>query len=738
MTTTNQSVPPHGMLDEVRSNLLVFAWLWLFPTALLFGTMPGLRRAEHGAASGMALLTVGLLMLVLQQRSPRLTAWVFVSGWFAVNATVAAFLGITQAWWLTMLSGGLALLFIGRKAGLGFAALATFVMLMAPAGWLPFAAGARTLPVLTAWGVFGLVWLALRPIQSAGEVVWSAYRQSLELLEASRENQLRLQQALADLQAANEQQVRLNRWADGLRREAEEARRAKEQFVANVSHELRTPLNMIIGFSEMIVNTPHAYGRQLPPALLSDLMVVLRNSQHLASLIDDVLDLSQLEAGQMALDREPVLLTEVIAAASTAVRPLYESKSLYLKLELPVDLPPVLADRTRIREVLLNLLSNAGRFTESGGVTVRVERQRDDLVTSVADTGPGIAEPEQARLFQPFQQLDGTFRRRYGGTGLGLSISKKFVELHGGRMWVESQPGSGATFYFSLPLKLDAPAQAGTLRWLVPGWEFLQRTHPSLAEKATVRQRMVVCDSSTALAGWLPHYLPNLDVVVRADLTSAVEEAITTCAQALLVNASSVAETLRWSEVAGPQLEGITTVICSVPGASDVAHHLGVTEYLVKPIGRDRLLSTLERLPLVGKTVLVADDDEDLLRLVWRLLNAAGQGYRVLTANNGRDAWRILREERPDAILLDLMMPEMDGFELLAAKNADPDLAAIPAVVISARDPLGHVIVSRALALTRGEGLSLPQLLACIEAVTAILSPTPGPVDPTPAVASLA
>jgi len=174
--------------------------------------------------------------------------------------------------------------------------------------------------------------------------------------------------------------ILINRLADGLRQEAEEARRAKEQFVANVSHELRTPLNMIIGFSEMILNAPQTYGAspsggRLPPALLADLAVSLRNAQHLASLIDDVLDLSQIEAGQMALVRARVALPEVIEEALVAVRPLFESKGLSLRADLENGLPEVSGDRTRIREVLLNLLSNAGRFTEQGRVTVAARRR---------------------------------------------------------------------------------------------------------------------------------------------------------------------------------------------------------------------------------------------------------------------------------------------------------------------------------------------------------------------------
>jgi CheY-like chemotaxis protein len=486
----------------------------------------------------------------------------------------------------------------------------------------------------------------------------------------------------------------------------------------------------------MIVNAPQAYGRRLPAALLADLAVILRNSQHLASLINDVLDLSQLAAGQMALAREQVALPEIIAAAATAVRPLFESKGLYLRTELPADLPPISADRTRIREVMLNLLSNAGRFTERGGITVRGQRQGNDLVISVADTGPGIAAADQERLFLPFQQLDVSLSRRYGGAGLGLSISREFVELHGGKMWVESEPGAGATFFFTLPLDNSPAPATGAQRWLTPGWEYLQRTRPSLVQPTPAPSKIVVCEADGSLQRWLTRYLSHLEIVAVPDMAGAAEQLTTAPAQALLVNTASVAETLQQSDLAAWLPNNVPVIICSAPGASAAARGLGVADYLIKPIARETLLATLDRLRLRGKTILVADDDADTLRLFRRVLTSAEPGYRVLTATDGREAWRVLREERPDAILLDLLMPETDGFELLAAKNADPLLRDIPAVVISARDPLGRPIVSRELAVTCNAGLSLPQLLACIEALSAILSPLHSSADPARPAAS--
>ncbi|MCP4534139.1 MAG: HAMP domain-containing histidine kinase, partial [Delftia sp.] len=276
---------------------------------------------------------------------------------------------------------------------------------------------------------------------------------------------------------------------------AEEARRAKEEFVANVSHELRTPLNMIIGFSEIITESPQVYGASLPPALLADIGAIQRNSRHLSRLVDDVLDLSQIEAGRMALNKEWASLPDIIGAATLAVRPLFESKGFYLETDIPPDLPPVFCDSTRVRQVLINLLSNAGRFTERGGVRVRIERAENEIVISVSDTGPGIGVEAQQKLFEPFQQLDSSIRRRHDGSGLGLSISKRFVEMHVGKMWIESQVGVGATIYFSLPLETPLPAIPGggsALRWFNPYQPYEKRTRRSKAPAPSFVPRYVL------------------------------------------------------------------------------------------------------------------------------------------------------------------------------------------------------------------------------------------------------
>ncbi|MDQ1300175.1 MAG: hypothetical protein QG637_92, partial [Chloroflexota bacterium] len=581
-----------------------------------------------------------------------------------------------------------------------------------------------------------MTWTALlaiyRPID--GVVVWwqAYYRRAQGLLEEARDRQAALSQALEDLADANLQLSRLNVLAQRLRAEAEDARRAKEQFVANVSHELRTPLNMIIGFSEMMLGSPDTYGDHVPPPLLADLAVVHRNAEHLKDLIDDVLDLSQIDADQMALTRERVRFAEIVETAVLAVRSLFDSKGLSLETDVPVDLPTVFCDPTRIREVLLNLLSNAGRYTERGGVRVRIRQDGRDLLVSVQDTGPGIAADDLGKLFQPFQQLDGSIRRRYGGTGLGLSISKRFVELHGGTIWVESQPGAGTTFTFRLPSDQQPALATGEFgRWLTPNWEFIQRTAPSKAPRRAVRPRLVLWETRPALQRLVERYWGDAEIVSVANLEAALAALSETPSQALLVNDTSVAAALdRLSLALLPY--GVPALVCSALAPSDSTEALGVSGYLVKPVSQAALLAALDRLDMPGKTVLIVDDEPDALQLFRRMLSASGRGYRVVLARDGRQALDVLNEVRPDVILLDLVMPNMDGFQLLGRRADEPALRGIPVIVVSAQDPTGQPVVSSALAVTLRGGLSARQLLVGMRAISQAMTGSAPVDDPAP------
>jgi len=455
------------------------------------------------------------------------------------------------------------------------------------------------------------------------------------------------------------------------------------------------------------------------------LAVILRNSQHLSSLIDDVLDLSQIEAGRVALTRERVVLADIVESAATAVRPLFASKGLYLETDLDPALPPVLCDRTRIGAVLLNLLSNAGRFTEQGGVRVRMWREGGMAVVSVADSGPGIAEQDKERLFQPFQQVDGSVRRRYGGSGLGLAISKGFVELHGGQMWLESAPGLGTTLFFRLPIDPPPSIESGPARWISPHWEFERAPRRSSAPAPMVRPRFVVLEETGhSLQHLLARFMDNVETTCVSTPEEALEEIARVPAQALLCNSPSVSTALQQLSQITTLPEGTPVIASSILGPAEAASALGAADYLVKPISREALLAALARLQLKGKTILIVDDEPEALRLFQRMLTTARRGYHVLRASDGDEALSILRTRQIDAILLDLVMPGMDGFHLLETRSQDPALAQIPVLITSARDPTGQPIVSSVLAVTRAGGVPVPQFLACIRALSAILSTT--------------
>jgi signal transduction histidine kinase/CheY-like chemotaxis protein len=602
---------------------------------------------------------------------------------------------------------------------------------------IPSLSASEKLAIIVVGAAAGVIgWAATRALLTATQ--WSIFysEQARQKMEEARSQQVELKQIQEDLVQANEELIRLSDRLKAMNLVAEEARRAKEEFVANVSHELRTPLNMIIGFSDMIIQTPQVYGDSLPPALLTDIDTIYTNSRHLSKLVDDVLDLSQVEAGRMALSKEWTALQETIQAAVLAVQPLFRSKELYLEMEITPDLPKIFCDSTRIRQVVLNLLSNAGRFTERGGVRVKAWREKDDVLISVSDTGPGIAPEAQERIFEPFQQLDSSIRRRYGGSGLGLSISRRFVEMHGGKMWLESRMGVGTAITFSLPLEAPLPGtlvQSGdATRWFSPHHYYEPRTRPSKAPLPHVSPRFVLLEKGKALERLFTRYMGGVEVVSVPDIEGAVLELSRSPAQALVVNSSTSAETPADREQLAHLPHRTPAVTCWVPGEEETVTRLGVVHYLVKPITREVLLARLQELGDDVKNVLLVDDQPEALQLFARMLASARRGYRVLRAENGQRALNLLRQRRPDVMLLDLIMPGMDGFQVLREKRQDPAISDIPVLIISSRDPSGEPIVSNMLSVARGDGLSVRDLLDCIQAVSEILSPAGRRGDPEP------
>jgi signal transduction histidine kinase/CheY-like chemotaxis protein len=582
-------------------------------------------------------------------------------------------------------------------------------------------------------GCFSLMigWAVSNDLISVSAWSMASFKKARQDLSEVRERQIELFQAQEDLQLANTELGRLSQRLKVLEHIAEEARQAKTEFVANVSHELRTPLNMIIGYADLISRSPQVYGGRLPASLLTDIMAILRNAQHLSTLVNDVLDLSQVESGRMAISRSWVSIDAIIAQAMSVVAGLFQSRGLYLKSEIEPDLPTVYCDETRIRQVIINLLSNAGRFTEHGGVTIHVMTVIPEVIIRVSDTGTGIELKDQERIFEPFQQADASIRRRFGGSGLGLTISKQFVEMHGGKMWLESQPGKGTSFSLSLPLSnphstLKEQARQTSshtlLRALVPDDEigYRLRKRRSQAPAVQTTERFVVIDSENYLQRLLSRYLPESEIESALNLNAAVESLSQSPAQALVVNTSHFEDM--------PQLGrlpfGTPAITCFLPGGQDAARHLGVFEYLIKPLAREKLLAAVESLDRPVKTILIVNDQEDELNLFARHLKTEERGYSILQVTSGQRALGMLRSRKPDVMLLDLMMPGMDGFQVLEEKQRDASICDIPVIIISSRDPAGDPIVSNTFTVTHSGGLSQRNLAKCIHSLGEILAPS--------------
>ena len=581
--------------------------------------------------------------------------------------------------------------------------------------------------LILATGVFNalLGWAARSELVAAAQWSLASFETARRDLTTAREWQSELAQSKADLMQANQELTRLYHRLKTLERIAEEARQAKSEFVANVSHELRTPLNMIIGFADVISHSPQIYGRRLPPSLLTDIAAIRRNAEHLAALVDDVLDLSQVEAGRMALSREWVALAPMLNEAVAVVQGLFTARGLYLEWASDPDmdnspLPPVLCDVTRIRQVIINLLGNAARFTDEGGVRLRCDVHDREVVISVADTGAGIAEEDQQCIFEPFQQADVSTRRRHGGSGLGLTISKQFVEMHGGRMWLESRLGAGTTIYFSLPLDqptspLAIDGHSRMRRAITPDDETGYHLRSSHAPTPTLTDRFVVIDEEEMLPRLLARLLPEVDVEVAPDAPSAIELLRRSPAQALVINTPPFAPPA--PELLGNLPFATPVITCWIPGGHAAAQRLGVMEYLIKPLTREKLLASLARLGSAAKTVLVVDDEEDELQLFARMLTTHEPRYSILQVTSGQRALSMLRSRHPDVMLLDLMMPGMNGFQVLAEKANDPAIAAIPTIIVSSRDPVGDPLLGNTLTVTQSAGLSQRHLIACMQAL---------------------
>ena len=465
---------------------------------------------------------------------------------------------------------------------------------------------------------------------------------------------------------------------------AEAATEAKSSFLANMSHELRTPLNAIIGYSEMLHEEAEDLGQE---DFLPDLNNIHIAGKHLLSLINDVLDLSKIEAGKMEVFSEafdvPTLIRDVVAT----IRPLIDKNANKLEVHCADDLGAIHADLTKVRQALFNLLSNASKFTEHGIITLEAAREMVNgqpwISFRVHDTGIGMTPEQLSKLFQAFSQADASTTRQYGGTGLGLAISRKFCQMMGGDITVESVFGQGSTFTIQLPAEVvDIQVAQAPDTGDVPAYtEQVPENAPTV----------LVIDDDPAVRDLMHRFLckEGIRMVAAADgkegLRLAKEvhpDVITLDVLMPGMDGWAVLTALKTN----PALADIPVVMITMTDEKQMGYALGVADYLTKPVDWKRLTTILHQYQREDATccVLLVEDDARTREMLGTRLKK--HGWPVVEAENGRIALARMTEALPDIILLDLMMPEMDGFQFLDELRANESWQAIPVIVITAKD----------------------------------------------------
>ncbi len=483
--------------------------------------------------------------------------------------------------------------------------------------------------------------------------------------------------------------------AEEARSAAESANQSKSQFLANMSHELRTPMNAIIGYTEILME--EAEEEDLD-SFVPDLKKIHAAAKHLLALINDVLDLSKIEAGKMDLYLETFELDPLVEEVISTIQPLADKNSNRLVIKRSQALGSIHGDMTKLRQNLFNLLSNACKFTHEGEVTLEIARRqnqgREWIFFRIRDSGIGMTPEQMGRLFQAFSQADQATTRKYGGTGLGLVITRRFCQMMGGDIKVESEPGQGSTFTFWIPAQIEAAVKEHTLKDKAAqaDGKTLEKSIGSASRRtgSSAHPLVLVIDDDATVCDLIERALQKQGyrVAIAHSGSEGIEMArrlhpavITLDVMMPQMDGWTVLSTLK----ADPEVAEIPVVMVTIVDEKNLGFALGATEYLTKPFDRERLVEVIGRYCPAQRvpTALIIDDDPSNRNLLRRVLEK--EGWQVQEAANGRPALHILENFQPDLILLDLMMPEMDGFEFAVRLRQNIQWRDIPVVVLTAK-----------------------------------------------------
>ena len=672
--------PTDSEEDKVRHRLLIFMAVLMGTGGLVWGILALALDLFWPAIIPLTYTALTVLNLAWFRLYRRFGVVRFVQMFmslllpFVFQWSIGGFAssGAAMLWSLVALLGSLT--FTDRKGAFGW--LGVFVVLTVVSGLVDSLVTAQTLaapaPVLTGFfvlnvacistAVFLLVAYLLDQRWKAMEI---AHRVSRENLKTARDLELtnaRLQEALTLSEAAT---------------------RAKSDFLATMSHELRTPMNAIIGYAEMLHEDLEEEGMT---EAVTDVSKIHAAGHHLLRLINDVLDIAKIEAGRMEIHIEKFEVSQLVREVEQALGPLIAKGGNTLEVEVERGVGDMQSDLLKTRQCLYNLLSNAGKFTEKGQVKVRVHPGQSPVPTvifEISDTGIGMSPEQLERVFSMFTQADSSTRRKYGGTGLGLALTRQLADMLGGTISVTSQVGEGSVFSLELPVVAhrDDPAEVEP---------------PKEQRSAGAGETLLLIDDDPAVLDLMSRFLAREGWLVEtaADGATGLQRARELLPRAIVLDIM-MPDIDGWSVLSAlksdPDLERVPVILATMVDDRTAGFALGASEYLIKPFDRGRLRSALEpyRRGPPPYPVLIIEDEADIRELMRR--NMEGQGWRVDEARNGVEGLACLRARRPQVVLLDLMMPELDGFGFLEEMRANPTWANIPVIVVTAMDLSANV-----------------------------------------------